>query len=161
ITANKELLRLLIQYVSDTSLITTVIKPLWDSHPHQDIRACLILILLHFIGKSHSNDDNNIIWNILEQAAYDEYLPVVENLFVSYRGYSRWPLSKLKYSSKNLFETFVNQIQFKILDHPRLLEARTYAWSYLEYEYCHTNELINKAQNLCIQFDKDGNVLWI
>ncbi|CAF4467932.1 unnamed protein product [Rotaria sp. Silwood2] len=156
ITANKELLRLLIQYVYDSRLITTVIKPLWDRHPHQDIRACLILILLYFIGKSHSD----IVWNILEQAAYDEYFPVVETLFVSYRGDSRWPLSKLKYSSKNLFENFVNQIQFKILDHPTLLEARSYAWSYLEYDYCCTNELINKAQSLCIRFDKDGNVLW-
>ncbi|CAF4130372.1 unnamed protein product [Rotaria sordida] len=156
ITANKEVLRLLIQYVYDSSLIITVIKPLWDRHPHQDIRACLILILLHFIGKSHSD----IIWNILEQAAYDEYFPVVQTLFASYRADSRWPLSKLRYSLKNLFETFVNQIQFKILDHPTLLEARVYAWSYLEYDYCHTNELISKAQNLCIRFDKDGNVLW-
>ncbi|CAF1145573.1 unnamed protein product [Rotaria sp. Silwood1] len=161
ITANKEILRLLIQYVSDPSLINIVIKPLWDSHPHQDIRACLILTLLHFIGKSNSNDDNIIIWNILEQATYDDYLPVVQSLFAAHRGNSRWPLSKLKNTSKNLFETFVNQIQFKILDHPTSLEARSYAWSHLECEHCHMNELIEKARNLCIQFDKNANILWV
>jgi hypothetical protein len=30
----------------------------------------------------------------------------------------------------------------------------------VDYEHCHTNKLIEKAQQLCIQFDKDGNHLW-
>ncbi|CAF1367942.1 unnamed protein product [Rotaria sordida] len=127
ITANKEILRLIIQYISDPSLIKTVIKPLWNSHPHQDIRACLILTLFHFVGKSNSHDDYIIIWNILEQTAYDDHLPVVQSLFASHGGNSRCSLSKLKNSLKNLFETFVNQIQFKILGHPTLLEAHSYA----------------------------------
>ncbi|CAF1192166.1 unnamed protein product [Rotaria sordida] len=160
ITANKEILRLLIQFVFNPSLIKTVIKPLWDSHPHQDVRACLILTLLHFIGKSNLNDDNIIIWQILEQAAYDDYLPVVQSLFAAHRGKSRWPLSQLKDSSNNIFETFVNQIQFMILDHPTSLEARSFAWSNIEYEYCHTSKLIEKAQHLFIQFDKNANTLW-
>ncbi|CAF3242290.1 unnamed protein product, partial [Rotaria sp. Silwood2] len=140
--------------------IKTLIKPLWNSNPHQDVRACLILTLLHFIGKSNSNDDDTIIWEILEQAADDDYLPVVESLFAAHRGKSRWPLSKLKNSSNHFFETFVNRIQFKILDHPTSLEARSWAWSNIEHEYCHTNKLIEKAQQICIQFDVDGNVLF-
>ncbi|CAF4130497.1 unnamed protein product, partial [Rotaria sp. Silwood2] len=160
ITANKEILRLLIQYISYPSLIKTIVKPLWNNRPHQDVRACLILTLLHFIGKSNSNDDDTIIWEILEQAADDDYLPVVESLFAAHRGKSRWPLSKLKNSSNHFFETFVNRIQFKILDHPTSLEARSWAWSNIEHEYCHTNKLIEKAQQICIQFDVNGNVLF-
>ncbi|CAM2709425.1 unnamed protein product [Rotaria socialis] len=162
ITANKEILRLLIEFVSNSSLIKTVVKPLWDNHPHQDVRACLILTLLHFIDKINPNNDDNdiIIWKILEQAADDEYLPVVQSLFAAHRGESRWPLSKLKYSSNNLFETFVNRIQFKILDHPTSLEARSWAWANVEYEHCQTSVLIEKAHLLCIQFDKNADNLW-
>jgi len=158
ITANKEILRLLIEYISDSSLVKSLIKPLWDSHPHQDVRACLILTLLHFIGKSNENEI--IIWNILEEAADDEYLPVVQSLFAAQRGESRWPLSQLRNSSDQIFDTFVNRIQFKVLDHPKSLEARSWAWTNIDYEHCDTNKLIEKAQQLCIQFDKDANNLW-
>jgi hypothetical protein len=161
ITANKEILRLLIEYVSDPSLIKNLIKPLWDSHPHQDVRACLILTLLHFIGKSNSNDDQTIIWKILEEAADDDYLPVVQSLFDAHRGTSRWPLSPLRNSSDQIFQTFINRIQFRILNHPTSLEARLWAWSNIDYEHCDSQKLIEKGKQLCIQFDKDANTLWV
>jgi hypothetical protein len=160
ITANKEILRLLNQYIFDPSLIKTVLKPLWDSHPHQDVRVCLVLTLLHFVGKSNSNDDQTTIWNILEEAAHDDYLLVIEYLFSAHRGDSRWPLTHLKNSSDPIFKTYVNQIQFKVLDHPTSLQARSSAWLNIDYEHCDTNKLIEKAQQLCIQFNKDANNLW-
>ena len=134
---------------------------IWDSHPHQDVRTCLILTLLHFIGKSNSSDDEIIIWNILEEAANDDYLPVIDTLFAASRGITRWPLTHLKDSSNQIFQQFVNRIQIKILDHPTSLQARSLAWSSIDYEHCHINKLIEKAQQLCIQFDKDANTLWI
>ena len=105
-------------------------------------------------------DDETIIWKILEEAADDDYLPVVQSLFAANRGNSRWPLTRLKNSSDNIFQIFVNRIQFKILDHPTSLEARSWAWSNIDYEYCDINKLIEKAQQLCIQFDKNANTLW-
>ncbi|CAF4030110.1 unnamed protein product, partial [Adineta steineri] len=42
-TANKELLRSLVEFVSNTNLVKLIIKPIWNNHPHQDVRACLIL----------------------------------------------------------------------------------------------------------------------
>ena len=72
---------MLTEYVYDSSLVKSVIKPFWDSHPHQDVRACLVLVLLHFVGKSNSNDDETIIWEILEKAAADEYHPVLQPFF--------------------------------------------------------------------------------
>ncbi|CAF1546615.1 unnamed protein product, partial [Adineta steineri] len=170
-TANKELLRLLVEYVSNTNLIKLIIKPIWNKHPHQDVRASLILTLLHFIGKTSSEEDENIIWEILEEAAEDDYLPVIKILFAdqrrksfrrrkSARGKSSWPLTKLKHSSENVFETFINRIQLKVLDHPTSLEARLLAWSNIDYEHCDKNKLIEKGQEICVQFDKDGNTLW-
>ncbi|CAF4099371.1 unnamed protein product [Adineta steineri] len=123
-SANKALLRLLVEYVSNTNLIKLIIKPIWNKHPHQDVRASLILTLLHFIGKSS------------------------------------WSLTKLKNSSENLFKTFINRVQLKVLDHPTLLEARLLAWSNIDYEHCDKNKLIEKGQEICTQFDKDGNTLW-
>ncbi len=54
----------------------------------------------------------------------------------------------------------MNRIQFEVLDHPTSLEARSWAWSNIEYEHCDTKKLIEKAQRLAIQFDKDANHLW-
>ena len=71
ITATKQIIRLLNQYVSHSNLVKDLIKPLWYSHPHQDIRACLILTIPHFIGKSNSNNKQKIIWKTLEEAAED------------------------------------------------------------------------------------------
>ncbi|CAF3902890.1 unnamed protein product [Rotaria sordida] len=160
ITTNKEILRLLNEYASDSSLIKSVIKPLWDSRPHPDVRACLILTLLNFIDKLHSNDEKIIIWKILEEAADDNYLPVVQSLFSAHRGSSRWPLSRLENSSDNIFQIFINRIQFRILDHPTSLEARLWAWSNINYEHCDIPKLIEKSKQLCIQFDKAANTLW-
>ncbi|CAF3895413.1 unnamed protein product, partial [Adineta steineri] len=126
---------------------------------------------LHFIGKTSSVEDENIIWEILEEAAGDDYLPVVQILFAdqrrksfrrrkSSRGKSSWPLTKLKNSSENLFKTFINRVQLKVLDHPTSLEARLLAWSNIDYEHCDKNKLIEKGQEICAQFDKDGNTLW-
>jgi hypothetical protein len=141
-------------------LIISVIKPLWDSRPHEDVRVCLILTLLNFIDKLNLNDDKIIIWKIFEEAADDNYLPVVQSLFCDYRGNSRWPLSRLRNSSNNIFQTFIDRIQFRILDHPTSLEARLWAWSNIDYEYCDSQKLIEKAQQLCSQFDKNANALW-
>ncbi|CAF1560999.1 unnamed protein product, partial [Adineta steineri] len=167
-SANKALLRLLVEYVSNTNLIKLIIKPIWNKRPHQDVRACLILTLLHFIGKTSSEEDENIIWEILEEATEDDYLPVVQNLFADQPGRSSgrgksspsWPLTKLKHSSENVFETFINRVQFKVLDHPTSLKARLWAWSNIDHEHCDMKKLYEKAQELCIQFDKDGNSLW-
>ncbi|CAF1219378.1 unnamed protein product [Adineta steineri] len=167
-SANKALLRLLVEYVSNTNLIKLIIKPIWNRHPHQDVRASLILTLLHFIGKTSSEEDENIIWEILEEAAEDDYLPVVQILFADQPGRSSrggksspsWPLTKLKHSSENVFKTFINRVQFKVLDHPTSLKARSWAWSNIDHEHCDMKKLYEKAQELCIQFDKDGNSLW-
>ncbi|CAF4325194.1 unnamed protein product, partial [Adineta steineri] len=132
ITSNKEIIRLLNEYASDSNLITSVIRPLWDSRPHPDIRACLILTLLQFIDKVHSNDDKIIIWKILEEAADDNYLPVVQTLFPEYRGSSRWPLS----------------------------QARLWAWTNINYKKYNIERLIEKSKQLCVQFDKNVNILW-
>ncbi|CAF2403732.1 unnamed protein product [Rotaria sp. Silwood2] len=104
VAVTEEILRLLIQYVSDPNLIKTVIESLWDRYPHQDVRTCL-----------------------------DDYLPVVRALFAADRGDSH---------------------------HQTSLEACSYAWLNLEYNYCHTTALTEKARNLCIQFDKNANILW-
>ncbi|CAF3971219.1 unnamed protein product [Adineta steineri] len=160
ITSNKEIIRLLNEYASDSNLITSVIRPLWDSRPHPDIRACLILTLLQFIDKVHSNDDKIIIWKILEEAADDNYLPVVQTLFPEYRGSSRWPLSRSIYSSDDTFELFINRIQFKVLDHPTSLEARLWAWTNINYKKYNSERLIEKSKQLCVQFDKNANILW-
>ncbi|CAF2126601.1 unnamed protein product [Rotaria magnacalcarata] len=173
ITAYKEVLRLLILYSSDPTLVETDIKPLWDSHPHQDLRACLILILLHFVGNHNNSDDiDKAIWQILEQAAEDDYLIIVQSLFAfhqehrrrrlprSKRGTSCWPLTRWKNLSNPLYEEFVNRIQLKVLDHPTSLNARSWAWENIEYEHCDINEVFDKAQKLCIQFDETGNKLW-
>jgi hypothetical protein len=81
-------------------------------------------------------------------------------LFGSVAGRSVQILSKLKNSSKLSFEKFVNQIQFKVLDHPNSLQARSLAWTNIDCEYVDTNKLIEKAQLLCTQFNKDANTLW-
>ncbi|CAM4750560.1 unnamed protein product [Rotaria magnacalcarata] len=160
ITANKEILRLLNEYASDSSLIKSVIKPLWDSRPHEDVRACLILTLLNFINKLQSNEDKTFVWKILEEAADDNYLPVVQSLFSAHRGSSRWPLSRLITSSDDNFQAFINRIQFRILDHPTSLEARLWAWTNIDCEHCDVQKLIEKVKQLCIQFDKNANTLW-
>ncbi|CAF3513550.1 unnamed protein product [Rotaria socialis] len=173
ITTYKEVLRLLILYSSDPTLVETDIKPLWDSHPHQDLRACLILILLHFVGNHNNSDDiDKAIWQILEQAAEDDYLIIVQSLFAfhqkhsrrrlprSKRGTSCWPLTRWKNLSNPLYEEFVNRIQLKVLDHPTSLNARSWAWDNIEYEHCDINKVFDKAQKLCIQFDETGNKLW-
>ncbi|CAF0890845.1 unnamed protein product [Adineta steineri] len=159
-TANKELLRLLVEFVSNTNLVKLIIKPIWNNHPHQDVRVCLILSLFHFIGKTCSDEDENIIWGILEEAAKDEYLPVVQKLFINPLEKSRCQLSKLKNSSEETFERFVKEIQFKVLSHPTSLEARLLAWSNIDYEYCDKNKLVEKGQEECAQFDIEGNTLW-
>ncbi len=161
ITANKEILRLLIEFTSDSSIISKYLKPFWNNHPHQDIRACLILILLHFIGrKTNLNQDEIILWEILDQAANDEYILIIQYLLGLSTGRSNRILTKLKHSSKLSFEKFVNQIQFKILDHTNSLQARAFAWINIDSIYVNTNKLIDKAQQLCCQFDKDANTLW-
>ncbi|CAF4384352.1 unnamed protein product, partial [Rotaria magnacalcarata] len=148
ITANKEILRLLNEYASDSSLIKSVIKPLWDSRPHEDVRACLILTLLNFINKLQSNEDKTFVWKILEEAADDNYLPVVQSLFSAHRGSSRWPLSRLITSSDDNFQAFINRIQFRILDHPTSLEARLWAWTNIDCEHCDVQKLIEKVKQL-------------
>ncbi|CAF0914525.1 unnamed protein product [Adineta steineri] len=127
ISPNKELIRVLIEYVSYRNLIKSIIKPIWNNHPHQDVRVCLILSLFHFIGKTCSKENINIIWKILEKAAMDNYPPIIKSLFASPRRTSRSRSSKLKTSLKEIFERFVKEIQFKVLDHSTLLEARLWA----------------------------------
>ncbi|CAM4845478.1 unnamed protein product, partial [Rotaria magnacalcarata] len=139
ITAYKEVLRLLILYSSDPTLVETDIKPLWDSHPHQDLRACLITVLSLF-------------------AFHQEHRR--RRLPRSKRGTSCWPLTRWKNLSNPLYEEFINRIQLKVLDHPTSLNARSWAWENMEYEHCDINEVFDKAQKLCIQFDETGNKLW-
>ena len=67
------------------------------------------------------------MWKILEEAADDDYLPVVQSLFTAPLGSSRWALSHLTDASHEIFGTFVDRIQFKVLDHPTSLEAQAWA----------------------------------
>ncbi|CAF2442483.1 unnamed protein product [Rotaria sp. Silwood2] len=160
ITAQKAMLRLLIEYRFNSTLITSILEPLWNSRPHPDIRTCLVKILLDFIHELNVNDDKSVVWTILEQAAYDDYHPVVLALFgANDKGIRRSSIG-LKDSSTNILQIFVQRIQMKILDHPTSLTARIWAWSLLDNKYCNINIVIEKAQQLCIQFDKNANKLW-
>ncbi|CAF1535427.1 unnamed protein product, partial [Adineta ricciae] len=156
ITANKEILRLLTEFISKSDLVHLIIQPFWEKHPHQDIRVCLISTLLHFIGRSK---EQTVIWQILQQATNDEYLPVIQSLFVTGQDTSNSPLSQIKASQKDVFKAFVNQIQFAILDHPSSLEARSTAWLNIDQEYSDIQKLADKAEIICTQFDKEGNTL--
>ncbi|CAF4744611.1 unnamed protein product, partial [Rotaria socialis] len=115
---------------------------------------------LNFINKLQSKEDKTLVWKILEEAADDNYLPVVQSLFSAHRGSSRWPLSRLITSSDDNFQTFINRIQFRILDHPTSLEARLWAWANIDCEHCDVQNLIEKVKQLCVQFDKNANTLW-
>jgi hypothetical protein len=106
------------------------------------------------------DDDESGIWSILEEAAYDDYHPVILALFGANGKGIRRPARGLKDSSPNLLQIFAKRIQMKILDHPTSLTARIWAWSLLDGEYCNINVVIEKARQLCIQFDKNANVLW-
>ncbi|CAF4196166.1 unnamed protein product, partial [Rotaria magnacalcarata] len=115
---------------------------------------------------NNSDDIDKAIWQILEQAAEDDYLIIVHSLFAfhqehrrrrlprSKRGTSCWPLTRWKNLSNPLYEEFINRIQLKVLDHPTSLNARSWAWENMEYEHCDINEVFDKAQKLCIQFDE-------
>lgn len=59
-----------------------------------------------------------------------------------------------------MYEIFVNQIQFQILDHPTSLEIRSLAWSHIDYEFCNIEKLIEKIQDLVTSFNKEGYTLW-
>jgi len=154
------MLRLSIQYRFNSTLIPSILKPLWDSRPHPDIRSCLVMILLQFIHESNVNNDESVIWSILEEAAYDDYHPVVLALFGANEKGIRRPSRGLKHSSTNLLQIFVKRIHMKILDHPTSLTGRIWAWSLLDSEYCDIDIVKEKARQLCIQFDKNANVLW-
>ena len=157
ITANKEILRLLTDYSSHSGIIKDLIEPFWDEKLHQDIRASLLLILLHFIDKSHSDEEQNILWNLLQQSTNEEYSLIIQYLFGSP---SDKILSKLKYSFPNLYEKYVNEIQCRVLDHPKSLELRSIAWRNIDHEFVQFDLLIKKAEDLILLFNKDGNHLW-
>ena len=143
VTANKEILRLLTEYTFDSRLITSVIKSLWDSRPHQDVRACLVSTILRLMGKVHSQDEQTVLWKILDEAAEDTYLPVIQSLF-----------------AVDLFQTLVSRIQCRILEHPTSLQARLWAWTNIDHKYCDRQQLVDKAVRLCAQFDREANTLW-
>ncbi|CAF1638861.1 unnamed protein product, partial [Didymodactylos carnosus] len=88
---------------------------------------------------SNKTTDGPILWKILEEAAQDDYLPVIKSLFDTDRGKSRWPLTRLKNISYENFDRFVNRIQFKVLDHPTSLKARSEAWTNIDHGHCDTN----------------------
>lgn len=159
ITANKEVLRLLIQYSNQTDIVESIIKPWWHKKPHQDIRACLASILLHFFANAKTKEQIDSVWSILEEAADDEYKPVIETLF-THEGNQTWPLLRLKKTANPIFEKFVNEIQFKILDHSKSLEFRSAAWMLIDCEFVDVNRLVKKTQDLSCLFDKNGNTLW-
>jgi hypothetical protein len=130
ITANKAMLHLLVQYRFNSTLISSILKPLRDSRPHPDIRTCLTMILLQFIHELNINDNESVIWSILEEAAYDDYHLVVLTLFGANEKGIRRPSRGLKDSSTNLLQIFVKRIQMKTLDHPTSLTACIWAWSF-------------------------------
>ncbi|CAF1529803.1 unnamed protein product [Adineta ricciae] len=63
-------------------------------------------------------------------------------------------------NSEEIFRTFVNRIQFKILDHPTSLEARLYAWTNISSEHCEAEKFIAKGIKLCLEFTKEAKTLW-
>ena len=105
-------------------------------------------------------EDESIIWQILDEAADDEYILITEHLLGGAGGKSAGILSRLKHSSKSSYEKFINQIQFKILDHPKSLQCRSLAWSNIDHEHVDTQRFVEKAQEICIRFDKDAKNLW-
>lgn len=147
------------QYHFDSTLITSVFKPLWGSKPHPDIRACLITVLINFIHDRNFTGEESVVWSILEEAAHDDYDPVVSALCNADAKGIRRPSRRLRASSNNV-RIFVQRIQMKMLDHPTSLNRRIWAWSLLDAEYSDIDLVRNKARQLCIEFDKNANVLW-
>lgn len=143
-------------------MITRILGPLWDKSPHRDVRACLSLTLLNFVEKLDTDLDDQIdtAWNILKQATEDDYLPVIHTLFEASSGVHRWPLVRLRSDKPTLYEKFVNEIQLKIFDHPKSLEARTYAWNNIDHNHVKISALIDKANLIILDFGKDSNALW-
>ncbi|CAF0896335.1 unnamed protein product [Didymodactylos carnosus] len=162
ITANKELLRILIEYRFDRTLIDYVLHPLWLSKPHQDIRVCCIAILIHFIETNFTNEN---MWAMLEQAAVsDEYGKVHDELLLNggspmKRRYRRKsPTSSQKIRQPEKRKMFVQRVQMKILDHPSLIICQK-GWQLIDHEHCDQDQLVNKAVPICQTFDKIGNTL--
>ncbi|CAF1336353.1 unnamed protein product [Didymodactylos carnosus] len=153
ITTNKAVLRLLIEYRFDRTLIDHVLYPLWLSKPHQDVRLCCVSILIQFIK---TNFENEHLWLMLEEAAsQDKYIKISDELFPG--GNLR---KLLQLHSDEQLRTFVERIQMKSLDHPTLI-IRKQAWRRIDTEYCPQLELISKAVDLCLRFDLSGRTLAI
>lgn len=152
------MLRLSVQFCFDPTLIISIFKPLWDTKPHPDIRACLVTILIKFIHDRNFMGEESVIWSILEEAAHDDYDPAVLALCGADAKYifrqSRW----LRASPSNL-RIFVERIQMKMLDHSASLTIRMWAWSQLDAEYCDINLVMDKARQLSIQSDKNADRL--
>ena len=166
ITANKEILRLLIQYRWNSSLFEKVLYPFWLSKPHQDVRLCLVQILLRYI---ETNFENEKLWTIFEQAAVDEYIEVIASLVgvsLTERKYNRRGRYRLSTGSSlpirfnSHRKIYVERVQMKVLDHPTSLESRRIAWTSIMYQYLDDpSVLLTKAKDLCLTLNKDGKSL--
>ena len=47
-----------------------------------------------------------------------------------------------------------------IYKYPTWLEARLYVWNTIDHEHCDSNKLMEKAQHICTQFNKESNNSW-
>ena len=160
VTANKEILRLLREFLGHRQLIQSVLKPLWDTRTHDDLRRSLLLTAIDFLGQSQvkDTDDHAVLWQMIDEASRSAYLPLVQCLFTdtSNGGSSSSPLMRMKYSCESMYRVFVNQVQMKILDHSTSSEARSWAWSNIDHQYADRHVLVDKAQHVCLQFDRDS-----
>ena len=130
----------------DRSLASSVLQPLWSSHPHQDVRVCLVVSLLHF---AEADPTNESIWTILEEAASDDYTPVIQTLF----------LPRKAIHSDQTLRLLVDRVQMRTLDHHTKLDARRIAWAQIDTEYVNQEKLIEKAKQILFTFDKNANQL--
>lgn len=128
-TANKQVLCLLIDYSSCPGIIKDFLPPPWKTKPYEDIPTCLIRILLHFIGQCYLNNDEEIIlWIILQEPTADQYSLVIQYLF---GVNSNKILSKLKTSFPNLYEKYIDEIP---LHRSESLEFRSIAFTNIDQE---------------------------
>lgn len=150
----------MIDYSTYPGLIRDFLQPFWKKNLHDDVRASLLLILLHFIDKSHSKDEEILLWDLLEQSTKEEYSLLIQYLFGSNGNASQRILSKLKHSFPQLFHKYVNQIQFLVLDHPKSVELRSIAWTNIDYEFVQFDSFLQKGEELILQFNQQANHLW-
>ena len=161
ITAQKNILRLLIEVRSNSNCIVDLIEPLRKWNLHRNVRTALIFTQLHFLISNDLNEkDFHCLMSISDQSTDEEYLPLLQCFFSNERDKNSSILHLFRISSEENVLLFVNRIEMKILDHPKSIEVRLLAWKSIEYRYVDQKIFLEKVRQLSIEFDDYSNQLW-